>query len=96
MIKAPVVTALNTSTFVAILLPEVERTEGRFGRPMSFYTDDGSSFLWADNSSGTGAATIPADTTFNHLNVKDSDGIVMYAKASSGTPNLVTIIGELP
>lgn len=85
-IKAPIVTALNSSTYTAILSP------GGCGG-IGVYTEDGTSFYIATDSSGTGEAIVPADTSISFGNVcpEEVTNIVLYAKSASGTPNLVLL-----
>lgn len=89
MIIQNVVTELNTSTYTPIVIPFSD-----FVRPVSYFTDDESDFLEAVDDSGTGESTIPGTTKVNlRAMVNKSDGILLYAKASTGTPNLVVKIG---
>ena len=90
VINAPVVTALNTSTYTAVTIP---RTNGSC-RAVTVYTEDSSSFYIASDSTGTGEALVPANTSLSYNCVTDTAGVVLYAKSSSGTPNLVAIVGE--
>ena len=62
MINADVVTALNTSTYTAIVIPFSD-----FIRPVSYFTDDESDFIEAVDASGTGAATIPGKIGRAHV-----------------------------
>ena len=88
MITAPVVTAINTSTYKAITLPITDSVV-----PVTFYCDDTTAFLMATTSTGGNATTMPA-LLMPTLRVKtDSDGIMMWVKASAGTPNLVALVG---
>ena len=88
MIRKPIVTALNISTYTKILMPEQIGSIGVF-------TDDASSFLIAVDAAGTGAATIPANLSVGWHRVKpDDDGAVFYAKATVGTPNLVLLFSK--
>ena len=96
MIETPIITALNTSTYTAINIPNNFKL-GRPCIPISAYTDDGSSWLIAVDGSGTGASTILALTPYNNScvqgNITDdsADGTetIFYAKATAGTPNLI-------
>jgi hypothetical protein len=88
VINTPVVTALNASTYTAISIP---KTNNPACRAVSFYVDDGTAFLLAVDASGTGEATIPADTSISMDCVNDTGGIIFYVKASAGTPNLVVL-----
>ena len=92
VINTPVITALNTSTFVAITIPQ---TNGHC-RWVSAHTEDSTSFIIAVDSSGTGAETIPASTAYKNPCVTDSVGVVFYAKATAGTPNLAINYGVNP
>lgn len=99
MIQAPVITALNTSTYTPIVVPKSSLKGGGHPRPMTYYTEDGSSFLQAVDDAGTGEAIIPAGAIFTEASISDKnesnipDGIIFYAKATAGTPNLVVKIG---
>lgn len=92
VIRTPVVTALNATTYTAIVIPE---TNGRC-RPISAWTETGVAFYIAVDSSGTGAALIPSPGTYSNSCVTDTNGVVFYAKAVSGTPNLVLNFGVNP
>lgn len=89
MIQEPVVIALNTSTYTAIEIPVANKR----CRPISVHTEDSSSFLIAIDDSGTGEAIIPAPGIYSNDCVTDTNGVIFYAKASAGTPNLVVLIG---
>lgn len=63
--------------------------------PIAVWTADGTSFYIASDSSGTGEKLIPADIVYSNDCVKiDSDGGILWAKASSGTPVLYVDIGR--
>ena len=88
IINSPVSTPLNTSTYTAIKIPL------EYGcRDIVVYTDDSSSFYIATNSTGTDEATVPAGSALSIDCVRDTSGIIMYAKASEGTPSLICIYG---
>ena len=91
VINTPNVIALNTSTYTAVTVP---LTNG-VCRPMAAYVDDGTSFLIAVDSSGTGEATVPANTFWSDSCVTDTAGVIFYAKASAGTPNIVVLVGAV-
>lgn len=84
-IKLPVVTALNTSTYTAIEVPSATK------RSISAYTEDGTSFKLAIDASGTGEAIIPSDASLSMDDISDEDETIFYAKAVTGTPNLVVL-----
>ena len=84
-IKTPVVTALNDSTYTAITLPSA------YGRSISARTSDDTAWKMAVDASGTGEVNIPASKSISIDKIKDRDGTIFYAKASSGTPNLEVI-----
>ncbi len=89
--KKPVVTALNATTYTAIT---VTASPGNSCLPIVAYTDDGTSWYMSDTAAGTDNAPIPADSFFSDDCAQFADGIVFYAKASGGTPNLVVITGR--
>lgn len=89
MIIKPVVTALNAVTYTAITIPRTNRPV-----PVSYYTEDETGFYVAIDASGTGEALVPEKTGVNIEQMSiDADGLLLYAKAVSGTPNLVVMIG---
>lgn len=83
MIPKPIATACNTSTFVAITLGEA--AANGFSALMS----DGTAFTYAIDASGTGAALQPANLPAVWTHYEDPGSVVMYVKASAGTPNLI-------
>ena len=83
MIKTPVVTALNSSTYTPITLGN----DHAYG--FSVYISDGSSFYYAVDSSGTGEALVPAASSLFWEHYEKKLTTVMYAKAVTGTPNLI-------
>ena len=89
MINAPIVTALNSSTFVAI---KIGATNNK-SRSISFFTDDGTAFLIATSVAGANVATVPANLPVNYGDLVDPDNTVVWVKASAGTPNLVVLVG---
>jgi len=97
MIDTPVITALNASTYTAISIPKWTGP----CRPISAYTDDGSSCLIAVDATGTGESTILSLDKYNNSCVRGTDGtgsttVLFYAKASAGTPNLILHYGQNP
>ncbi len=96
MIPSPVVTELNASTYTAIELDvTVAGKVNNVFNPSAIYTEDGSAFYIATDSSGTDEALIPVSKVYNSASVKvdPATGIVCYAKAVGGTPNLVVLLG---
>ncbi len=88
--KSPIITALNTSTYVAISMPG-----GGNGRwSVAYYTEDGSGFYVATDSSGTDEALVPEDASINQSITTKSDEVLFYAKAVTGTPNLVLLTAQ--
>ncbi len=87
MIQKPITTALNTSTYVAITLGATQRCSS-FG----CWTEDGTAFYISDTAAGTvNVKTLP-DQAIN-VDTKTGKGeVLFYAKASTGTPNLATLI----
>ena len=86
-IVKPIVTVLNTSTYTRIVMP------AKLGG-VTVYTEDGTSFYVATDSSGTGEALVPADIAVGWdritPNANDSSA-ALYAKATVGTPNMVLL-----
>lgn len=87
MIIDPIITALNTSTYV-----EISVADNVWKRDVSLHTEDDSSFTIATDSSGTNAAVIPAGKSLSFKNVP-AGTTLLYAKAALGTPNLVLLTG---
>jgi hypothetical protein len=89
LIQAPLVTALNASTFVAITLPANAQNEN----DVLIWTEDGSAFSYDIIVAGTNAVTVPANSSISMARVS-ADGLpIMYVKASAGTPNLIVQAG---
>jgi len=91
LIKTPDVTALNAGTYTAIT---ITASVGNECLPILAYVEDGTSWYMSDTAAGTINALIPADSTFSDDCAQFTDGIVFYAKASAGTPNMVVITGR--
>lgn len=87
MINSPVITALNASTFVAVTLP---KSSDHVFNDISLWTEDQTAWTFATDADGTDAAIIPANTPFSIGGYSDKSNILLYAKASAGTPNLIT------
>lgn len=88
--KSPIITALNTSTYVSITM-----TGGDFGKwSVAYYTEDGTSFKIATDSAGSDEAIVPADSSINQSITVKSGGVLFYAKAVAGTPNLVLLTAQ--
>jgi len=87
MINLPIVTALNTSTYVAIQL-----AANQSGRKFTCCISDGTACLIAIDSSGTGAYTTLADLYFTIENGEPKNGILCYALASAGTPDFQALV----
>jgi hypothetical protein len=85
MIKTPIVTALNNTTFVAVTLG----TDDAFG--FDIICDDSAIGFTIHNVITGGTAAIPAAKTLSFTHYEAAGEIVMYAKAASGSPNLVLI-----
>lgn len=90
IIPLPVVTALNSSTYTAIT---ISASNGPC-RSVALFTEDGSSFLIATDSAGTGESIVPADVSISYRCVNDTSGVILYAKSVSGTPNLVVLVDD--
>jgi len=86
MIKAPVTTATNTSTFVAIA---TDATNDAFG--FSIYMDDNSAFTMAIVEAGTGGVLVGASKTLEFKHYVPPSTTIMWVKASAGTPGLIMI-----
>lgn len=84
-IMTPITATLNTSTYTAITMPGG-------CRPISLYTEDGTGFYIAVDSTGTGEVLVPASTSVSYGKACPDDTLVaVYAKAVSGTPVLVLL-----
>lgn len=86
----PVRTTLNASTFTAVALD----TNIRELVDISCYTEDGTAFIISDTLAGTAYATIPASASYKDINV-NTDTPKLFAKASSGTPDLITLTSRI-
>ncbi len=82
------ITALNTSTYVAIEVPE-----GANLGSVSVYVSDASAVLIAKDAAGTDARPFPAIGTETWTNVSTIYGSnsIYYAKSTAGTPNLILL-----
>lgn len=85
-LRTPIVTALNTSTYVAINMP---RQKGN----VAVYTEDETAFYVARDASGTGEAKVPTGK-LSVERLAPNSGVAMYAKAAEGTPNLVLLYNK--
>jgi hypothetical protein len=84
-------TTLNALTYTAVAI-DPKLNSGC--NPIVAYTSDNTAFLIATDAAGTAAAPFAADTYFTHDCIKtDSTGVLFYAIAAAGTPDLVVIIG---
>jgi len=88
MIKTPVVTAINSTTYTPIALGE----EQAYG--FSVHISDKSSFYYAVDSSGTGEALVPDNASLSWGHYEPENSIIMYAKSVSGSPNLIVNPGK--
>jgi hypothetical protein len=84
LLQAPLIVALNTSTHVAITLPNTN--QGLVD--VAIWTEDGTAFLYDIIEAGTNAVTVPTGRMSIDKVVADGTPI-MWAKASAGTPNLI-------
>jgi len=89
MIKVPVITALNNSTYVAI---STDSTNDAYG--FAVYTDDASAFYIAVDVGGTGAALVPENASLSWAHHVEASENVLWAKSVTGTPNLVLLPGK--
>jgi len=89
MINNNLVTVINATTFTEIKIPNCS-----FVRPISYYTDDESNWIEADDITGTNPTTVPGTTKVNQrISGNNKTGAALYIKASEGTPNFVVKIG---
>ena len=76
---------------------EIKDTTKRYNKcvPIAVWSQSGAAFYIAQDTDGTGAKYIPADTfyTNNCVNV-DADGLILCAKAEADTLTLFTDIGR--
>ena len=87
MIQTLVITELNATTHTAITLPTNQGC-GSF----AVWTEDGSAFYISSVAAGTDEGLTLANMAVS-INAKHYKGeTVMYAKSSSGTPNLVLLV----
>lgn len=87
MIADLIITSLNASTYTAVVIP---RACLAFG----FWTEDGTSYYLNTLDSDTGAGLVPENFPINMRAPQAKNAEVLYAKAVSGTPNLIMIITE--
>lgn len=81
---------LNSSTYTAI---DGITLQGAYNVKVMYFTEDGSSFLVANDSDGTDAYTVPESLGIAEI-ANIPDGTAFYAKAVSGTPVLVVKLGS--
>jgi len=90
----PIATALNTSTYTAIQIPDSENMLDKFF-PVSAYTSDGTEFYISNVETPAADKPVLENQTYNNNGAtQGADGTVFYAKASAGTPNLVLHVGR--
>jgi len=89
VISQNTITAINASTYTAIMASK----GSAFCRPVTVWTSDATAFWVSSNSSGTDAVQIPASSSYSSSCVKDTNGVIMYVKATAGTPNIYLSIG---
>ncbi len=101
MIAENITTPLNSSTYTAVTVRATDTPTNR-ARVITYWVEGLPEYYQATSSSGDGEALIPADVVFVEADVTPtaSDGkgdglILFYAKAVSGTPNLVVKLGEI-
>lgn len=82
--KAAIKTALNTSTFVPIKMPN---GEGKWS--VTYYTSDLSAWLFATDIAGLDEVPMLEEAVYEHTLRVRSDDILFFAKATVGTPNLI-------
>ncbi|MBW2636781.1 MAG: hypothetical protein JRC86_04540 [Deltaproteobacteria bacterium] len=90
MINKPIVIALNSSTYTRIAIPFTGSPI-----PVSYYTEDETAFYVAVTVGGEGEALIPEKSKVNDPQaiVDKETGTLVWAKSSTGTPNLVVLTG---
>ena len=87
--KSAIITALNTSTFVPVVMP------GGSGKwNVTYYTDDLTAWLYATDVAGSDEAPMLEDATYEHTLKSKADGVLFYAKATAGTPDLVLFTAQ--
>lgn len=83
-IKQGIPTALNSSTYTEII------NTGPSCEGFILWIDDATGFTYAVDSSGTGAVTVPdAVVGISFPNRVGAGDTVVWAKSTTGTPNLV-------
>jgi len=94
MIIKPKKVALNSSTYTAITFetrPKVSNTHF----PISVYTSDNSKWWLSTDDTGYDAVPVLQNQSYNNGKVAvPEDGVIFYAKAEVGTPDLVVHIGR--
>jgi hypothetical protein len=91
VIKIPDKTALNASTYTAVTIPA---SVGNECLPITAWTEDGTSWYISNTAAGTVNGLVPADAIFSDDCAQFTDGVVFYAKASAGTPDLIVLTGR--
>ena len=81
---------LNSSTYTAIDGIDIE---GAGNIKVAYFTEDGASFLVANDSDGTDAYTVPENLGLAEI-ANVTSGTAFYAKSVSGTPVLVVKLGS--
>lgn len=79
---------LNASTFTAIEIPHSVQ-----GRAIGVQTSDASAWVFSDDLAGTTEITVPAPGSLSFGSRQDNAGVLFYAKASAGTPDLSVFVG---
>jgi hypothetical protein len=80
---------LNASTFTAITV-----STPVWGADLGCITSDSSAWIYSEDAAGTVPITIPAPGSISFKCRKSVAGIVFYAKAASGTPELSVFVGN--
>ena len=89
--------ALNALTYTAVTAPIDLAPEGRCV-PITSWVDDGTAWNIASDAAGTDGATVPVNSSYTDDCIKPTragnTGVLFYALASAGTPNVIVIVGN--
>ena len=82
MIPTPITIELNDTDWKPVTTPS------GFDRACAIFTNDMSAWMLSTNSNGASAVTIPENLPLSIDQVRNSEELLFYAKAVTGTPIL--------
>jgi hypothetical protein len=93
MIAKPIIVALNSTTYTPIEIPK-DYPSNDVARVITYWVEGLPEWLQAWSDAGEAEIPIPAETIFTEAYVMPTNRVLFYAKAVSGTPNLIVKLGE--